>query len=131
MWFRKSRHPFVPATQQLISSSGDNNNIRAALWADHQWSAKWLENITRFRTFIPDIGAHPPGLSLPRTAWVRLNRLRTGIGRLRSCLYKWGAVQWRSQPKNFLVEKTCGGAKIFDFGEQQYFVWDTTSQSTK
>jgi len=25
----------------------------------------------------------------PRTAWVRLNRLRTGVGRFRSCLYKW------------------------------------------
>jgi len=30
----KSRHPFVPAAQQLISSS-DNNNIRAAHWADN------------------------------------------------------------------------------------------------
>ena len=29
----KSRHPFVPVTQQLISLS-DNNNIRAAQWAD-------------------------------------------------------------------------------------------------
>ena len=30
----KSRHPFVPAAQQLISSS-DDNSIRAALWADY------------------------------------------------------------------------------------------------
>ena len=30
----KSRHPFVPAAQQLISFS-DNNSIRAAQWADH------------------------------------------------------------------------------------------------
>jgi len=29
----KSRHPFVPATQQLISLS-DNNNIRVEHWAD-------------------------------------------------------------------------------------------------
>ena len=35
----KSRHPFVPAAQQLISLS-DNNNIRAAQWADHQWNAE-------------------------------------------------------------------------------------------
>ena len=30
----KSRYPFVPAAQQLIKSS-DNNNIGAAHWADH------------------------------------------------------------------------------------------------
>ena len=33
---------------------------------------------------------HPPGMTLPRRAWVRLNRLRTCVGRFRSCLYKWG-----------------------------------------
>ena len=29
-------------------------------------------------------------MNLPRRAWVRLNRIRTGVGRFRSCLYKWG-----------------------------------------
>jgi len=33
----KLRHPFVPATQQLICLS---DNIRAAQWADHQWNAE-------------------------------------------------------------------------------------------
>jgi len=45
----KSRHPFVPAAQHLIISS-DNNNIRAAQWAD---------NPTRLRIFIPDTGTPP------------------------------------------------------------------------
>jgi len=29
-------------------------------------------------------------MTLRRRAWVRLNRLRTGVGRFRSCLYNWG-----------------------------------------
>ena len=55
----KLRHPFVPATQQLISFS-DNNNIRAAQWADHQWNAEWADKPTRLRTLIPDTGTHTP-----------------------------------------------------------------------
>jgi len=47
------------------------------------------EHYTRLRTFIPDIGTHPPGMAL-RTVWVRRNRFRTGVGRFRSCLHKWG-----------------------------------------
>jgi len=35
----KSRHPFEPTAQQLISFT-DNNNIRAAHCADHQWNAE-------------------------------------------------------------------------------------------
>jgi len=71
-WRLKSRHPFVLAAQQLISFS-DNNNIRAAQWADHQWNAEWADNPTRLRTSIPDTGTHTPGMTLPRRAWVRLS----------------------------------------------------------
>jgi len=46
---------------------------------------------TRFRIFIPTT-ALTPGMTLPRRAWVLLNRLRIGVGRFRSCLYKWGMV---------------------------------------
>ena len=53
----KSRHPFVPATQHLISSS-DNNNIHAAQWANHQWNAKWFDNPTWLCIFIPDTSTH-------------------------------------------------------------------------
>jgi len=48
-----------------------------------------LENTTRFRTFIPDISTQPPGMTLPRIAWVRLNCLRTGVASFRFCLHKW------------------------------------------
>jgi len=48
------------------------------------------DNPTRLRIFIPDSGTHPLGMTLRSRAWVRLNCLRTGVGRFRSCLYKWG-----------------------------------------
>jgi len=31
----------------------------------------------------------PSGMTLRRRAWVQFNRLRTGVGRFCSCLYKW------------------------------------------
>jgi len=71
-------------------SFSDNNNIHAAQWVDHQWNAERADNPTRLRTSIPDTGTHTPGMTLPRRAWVWLNHLRTGVGRFRSCLYKWG-----------------------------------------
>ena len=36
---------------------------------------------------------YPPGITLPGTAWVWLNRLLTDVGRFRSCLYKWGKAR--------------------------------------
>ena len=45
---------------QFISSS---DNIRVVHWADHQWKGEWLVNLTRLRTFIPDTGTHPPGMT--------------------------------------------------------------------
>ena len=77
-----------PPHKQLISLS--DNNIRAAQWADRQWNAEWADNPTRLRILIPDTGTHHPRMSLLRRALVRLNRLRTGVGRFRSCLCKWG-----------------------------------------
>ena len=56
----------------------------------HTCGAVWADNPTRLRTSIPDTGTHTPGMTVPRRTWVRLNRLRTGVGRFRSCLYKWG-----------------------------------------
>ena len=82
----KSRHSFVTIAQ-LISSS-DNNNIRAAHWADHQWNVEWADKPIRLCIFIPDTSTHLPGATLRRRAWVWLNRLHTGVGRFHSYLYK-------------------------------------------
>jgi len=46
----------------------------AAQWADHQWKAEWT--IPQDSTFSSPTSVPPPGMTLPRRAWVRLNRLR-------------------------------------------------------
>ena len=60
-------------TAQQLSKSSDESNRRAAVWADRRWNAELLESTTRLHTFITDIGTHPPGMALPRTARVWLN----------------------------------------------------------
>jgi len=85
----KSRHRYVPTAQQLISLS-ENNNICVAHWADYQWNAEWAESPAKIHLFIPDTSTHSPGMILPRTARIRLNSLRVGVERFRSCFHKWG-----------------------------------------
>ena len=85
----KSRHPFVPAAQELLRKSS-HLDTNAAQWADHTWSADWQSSSTRLHAFVPDASTKPAGMTLPRPSWVRLNRLRTGVGRYRSNMHKWG-----------------------------------------
>ena len=39
--------------------------------------------------YIPSVSTRPIGMSLTRTAWVKLNRLRTGLERFDSSMHKW------------------------------------------
>ena len=85
----KSRHPFMPAAKGLLQHLSDLN-ITVADWTDNCWNTEWSSNNTRLRDFIPKVGSLPLGMSLPRHAWVKLNHLRTGVGRFRSAMHKWG-----------------------------------------
>ena len=40
--------------------------------------------------FVPKTGTRPVGMGLPRAAWVKLNRLRTVVGRFHLSMHKWG-----------------------------------------
>ena len=85
----RSRRPFVPAARNLLDNLA-RFGIRASKWKNHKWNAEYCENVSRFRAFGPQTGARPVGMGLPRAAWVKLNRLRTGVGRFHSSMHKWG-----------------------------------------
>ena len=85
----KSRHPFVPSAREILKQCSELN-LSTARWADYVWSRDWEANSSRLHDFIPNVRFPPAGIDLPRPAWVRLNRLRTGVGRFRSSMHKWG-----------------------------------------
>ena len=84
----RSRRPFVPAARNLLGNLA-RLGIRASEWTNHKWNAEYCENASRLRAFVPETGARPVGMGLPRAAWVKLNRLWAGVGRLHSSMHKW------------------------------------------
>ena len=75
----RSRRPFVPAAWNLLDNLA-RLGIRASEWTNHKWKTEYCKNISRLRAFVPETGARPVGMGLPRVAWVKLNRLRTDVG---------------------------------------------------
>ena len=87
----KSRRPFVPAAQKLLDSLTESD-IRAVQWMDYVWNMEYLKSARRLHAFIPRASPKPFEMGLPRTSWVKLNRLQTGVGQFHSPMYKWGAA---------------------------------------
>ena len=84
----RSRCPFVPAARNLLDNLA-RLGIRASEWKNYKWKTEYCENASRLRAFVPETGARPVGMGLLRAAWVKLNRLRTGVGRFYSSMHKW------------------------------------------
>ena len=98
----RSRRSFVPAAGNLLDNLA-RLGIRASEWTNHKWNVKYCENVSRLRAFMPETGARPVGMGLPRAAWVKLNRLRTGVGRFHSSMHKWGLA--------LSLNSECGASK--------------------
>ena len=85
----RSGSPFVPAAQSLLDNLA-RLGIHAFKWTNYKWNAEYCENVSRARVFMPRTGARPVGMDLSLAAWVKLNRLRAGVGRFHSSMHKWG-----------------------------------------
>ena len=83
------RRPFVSAARNRLDNLA-RLGIRASEWTNHKWNAEYCENASRFCAFVPRTGARPVGMGLPREAWVKLNRLWTGVGRFHLSMHKRG-----------------------------------------
>ena len=85
----RSRRPFVPATRNLLDNLA-RIGICTSEWTNHKWKMEYCKNVSRLCAVVPGIGARPIGISLPQTAWVKLNHLQTGVGQFHSSMHKWG-----------------------------------------
>ena len=83
------RRPFVPAAQNLLKNLA-RLGIRASEWIKYRWNAEYCENTYRLCVFIPRTSTRLVRVSLPQTAWVKLNHLRTGVGQFHLYMWKWG-----------------------------------------
>ena len=83
----KERHPFVPVALKLLNNPVQSGTS-AAQWMEYRWSLVWQENAHKLQTFLGNVGPTPPGISFPRPAWVKLNRLRISVGLFRSEAHK-------------------------------------------
>ncbi|KAI8511926.1 hypothetical protein Bbelb_110260 [Branchiostoma belcheri] len=78
----KSRHSFLHSVESL---SGSAESRRMAMWSHH------LQEAPHKLTFTPKESL-PPGAEEAWPTWACLNRLRTGTGRCRTLMQKWGLV---------------------------------------
>ena len=85
----RSRRPFVPGARNLLNNLA-RLGICASKCTNHKWKTEYCESVSRLCAFVPRTGARPVGMGLSRAAWVKLNCLRTGVGRFHSSMHKWG-----------------------------------------
>ena len=85
----KSRRPFFPAVRKLLHNLSELR-IRAAQWTNFTWDTEYSKSMSALGVYIPRVSQRPIGMSLTRTAWVKLNRLRTGVGRFGWSMHRWG-----------------------------------------
>ena len=86
----KSWHRIATSGKELLSTTIPNET--KAHWIARMWSAEWQRSTSRPHEYITSPSRSSPGSDLPRQAWpwVKLNRLRTGVGRFNADMWRWG-----------------------------------------
>ena len=86
----RSRRQFVPARNLLNNLAGID--IRISQWMNYRWNTEYCENTSQALCFYTLTSTRALEMGLLRTAWVKLNCLRTGVGRFHSSIHKWGPL---------------------------------------
>ena len=84
----KSRHPFVPVARKLLHNLS-KLGIRAVQGTKLAWDTEYSKSTSALCVYIPKVSTRPIEMSLTKTAWVKLNRLRTGVGRFGLSTHEW------------------------------------------
>ena len=85
----KSRKPYNKEAQEMLSVIPEDRSKDA--WIAATWKQEWeASGPTRVHRHISDPGEGVKGEDLRRKYWTTLNRLRTGVGRYKASIKKWG-----------------------------------------
>ena len=85
----KSRKPYNKEAQEMLSVIPEDRSKDA--WLAVTWKQEWeASGPTRVHRHVSDPGEGVKGEELNRKHWTTLNRLRTGVGRYRASMKKWG-----------------------------------------
>ena len=85
----KSRKPYNKKAQEMLSVIPEDRSKDA--WISATWKQELeASGPTRVHRHVPDPGEGVNGEELSRKHWTTLNRLRTGVGRYKASMKKWG-----------------------------------------
>jgi len=84
----RDTHLYLPRNNSSVHLTTTTYVQRSGGITNGMWGGRKTLQDSAFSSAIP--APNPPKTTLPRTIWVRLNRLCNGVGHFRSCLYKWG-----------------------------------------